>query len=229
MRLASKGIPLKVAIGDEPERDAAEQAIWENARKGCVLDLLAFRTASQLRALDTIAATCGRIHLTQSVMDRLRSRREEIDQSAKEGLRWMRYDAGKLAVQEVAAEVAGEDLPPELREHLRAGWSDIFDSVVLAIQTGVLLVTDDLPTREISRLVSGKGGAWLHPVFSVALNQRRIDFDTYVRWSAQLVDGGHNYIGITGPVLVRALHIDAEAGGAPRHLFKTLSKMIWRS
>jgi cellulose synthase operon protein C len=73
--LASKGIPLKVAMGNEAEREAALQAVRENAQKGCVLDLLAFWTAARLQALDTIAATCGRIHLTQSVMDARGARR----------------------------------------------------------------------------------------------------------------------------------------------------------
>lgn len=249
--LAFEGIPLKVALGNASEREAAARAVRENARKGCVLDLLAFWTAWQLQALDGIVATCGPIHLTQSVMDRLRARRERIDDSAKDGLRSARYEAGKLAVHEIAPEVivewcddvdraiawavanatisplvAREDLPPALREHLRAGHSDIFDSIVLAMQAGVLLVTDDLPTREFSRLVGGEGGAWMHQVFGVALDQRRIDLDTYIRWSAHLVDNGHDYIGVTGLALARALRMDAEAGQAPGYLFKTLSKVI---
>jgi cellulose synthase operon protein C len=249
--LASKGIPLKVAMGNEPERDAAAQAVRENARKGCFLDLLAFWTAWRLQALDAIAATCGPIHLTHSVMDRLRARRDRIDQSAEGGLRSARYDAGKLAIQEVAAEVVAEwrddvdraiawadanasvcplvvreDMPPELREHLRACQSDIFDCVVLAMQNGMLLVTDDLPTREFSRLVGGGSGAWLHQVIGAALNQGFIDSDTYVRWSALLVDAGHNYIGVSGQVLVHALRMDARAGDAPGYLFKTLCRVI---
>ena len=85
---------------------------------------------------------------------------------------------------------------------------------------------DDLPTREFSRLFGGDGGAWLHQVFAVALNQSRIDLDTYVRWTANLIDAGHNYIGISGPALAHALRMDAEAGEAPGDLFKTLSKVI---
>lgn len=122
--------------------------------------------------------------------------------------------------------VAGEDLPPELREHLRTGQSDIFDSIILAMQAEVLLVTDDLPTREVSRLVGGDAGAWLHQVFTVALDQRRIDLETHIRWSADLVDAGHHYVGISGWALARALRMDAEAGQAPGYLFKTLSKVI---
>ncbi len=249
--LASQGILLKVAIGNKPEREAAARAIHENSRKGCVLDLLAFWTAWHLQALDAIAATCGPIHLTRSVMDRLRVRRERFDDSATNGLRSAGYESGKIALHEVAPEVimewrddvvrtiawaeanaticplvAGEGLPTALREHLRTGHSDIFDSIVLAMQAAVLLVTDDLPTREFSRLVGGSGAAWLHQVFAVAHQQRHIDFDTYIRWSADLVDAGHNYIGITGQALARALRMDAEADQSPGYLFKTLIKVI---
>lgn len=249
--LATQGIPLKVAIGNEPEREAARRAVENNDHKGCVLDLLAFWTSWQLQALDVIVATCGPVHLAQSVMDRLRARREMIDFSRSEGIRSAHYEDGKLALQEIPPEtvkewsnnvgsaiawaeanaticplIVGEDLPSELRELLRAGRFDIFDSLVVAKQAGALLITDDLPTRELNRLVAGAEGAWLHQVFSVALNQKCIEFDTFIRWSAHLINAGHNYIGVTGEALSRALKLDAEAGGAPGYLFKTLSKVI---
>ena len=250
--LARHGIHLKVAMGNEPERNAAARAVRENKRKGCVLDLLAFWTAWQLKSLDAIIATAGTVHLTQSVIDRLRARRARIDDTAKEGLKTMTYEDGKIAISEVAPEVVVEwrdevdlaiawavenaticplvvkdDLPPALREHLRTGRFDIFDSIVLAIQTNTLLVTDDLPTREFYSLVSEGGvGAWLHKVFVVALDQKRIDLDTYITWTANLVEAGHNYIGISGLALARALRIDAEAGQAPGYHFKTLCKVI---
>jgi cellulose synthase operon protein C len=122
--------------------------------------------------------------------------------------------------------MASDQLPAALREHLRAGRTDIFDSVVLAMQKGVLLVTDDLPTREFSRLVGGRSGAWLHQVFRVAFDQKRIDFDTFIRWTAHLLDAGHSYIGVAGPALARSARMDAEAGEVPGDLFKTLSKVI---
>lgn len=249
--LASREAPLKVAMGNEPERAAATGAVHDNARKGCVLDLLAFWTAWRLQALDAIIATCGRIHLTQSVIDRLRTRREKIDFSSKDGLQSIRYEAGNLALQEVRPEVvrewrddldraiawaeanaticplvAGEELPAALREHLRVGRSDVFDSLVLAMQAGVLLITDDLPTRELSRLIGGAASAWLHRVFEVALDQECIEFDTFIGWSAHLVNAGHNYIGVSGPVLARALRLDIETGEGPGYLFNTLSKVI---
>jgi cellulose synthase operon protein C len=166
-------------------------------------------------------------------------------------LRSARYENGKLAVTETAPEVvrgwlddvdraiewvtanaticplvASDDLPPALREYLRGRGTDIFDSLVLAMQRGILLVTDDLPTRELGRLLGFRKSAWLHPVFDVALRQRRIDFDTFIRWSAHLVNAGHNYIGTSGQTLARSVRLDAESGEAPGYFFKTLSRVI---
>jgi hypothetical protein len=60
----------------------------------------------------------------------------------------------------------------------------------------------------------------------VAGQWRHIDQDTYIRWSAHLVGAGHNYIGMSGLVLARALRMDAEAGEVPGYLFKALSEVI---
>jgi cellulose synthase operon protein C len=249
--LAGQGLVLKVALGNEPERKMSVSAIRTNGSAGCILDLLSFWTAWRLKALDCIVATCGPIHLTQSVVDRLRHRRERLDYSSHDGGRSARYQDGKIAVTEVAAEVIKEwiddvdaaiawveenavltplviqdSLPEAIREQLRSGQSDVFDSLALAIQTGRLLISDDLPTREIGRLLSFERSAWLHQVFGCALDRKRIDFDTFIRWTASLVEAGHGYIGVSAHALARSLAMDAEAGTAPGHLFSTLSKVL---
>lgn len=249
--LASHDVQLKVAAGNLPEREAADQAVRLNRRSGCVLDLLAFWTAWRLDALDAVRSTCGPIHLAQSLLDRLRARREQFERSAHDGLRNLGYENGKLRMREISAElicgfrdevdraiawaeanaivlpvVAGDDLPVALREHLRSGRSDVFDSLILARRTDLLFVTDDLPMREFDRMLRGEASAWLHVVFGVALDWKHIGFDRYVRWSANLVDAGHNYLGVSAHMLAHAARMDAETGTAPGTLFKTISTMI---
>lgn len=249
--LAGHGVKLKVAAGNLGEREAAALAVRVNARQGCVLDLLAFWTAWRLEALQAMRATCGSIHLPQSVLDRLRARREQFEFAVRDGHKSAGYDNGKIVLHEVSAEVvaglrdevdravawaeanttvlpvvASDDLPKGLREHLRLGRFDVFDSLILARQSGKLLVTDDLPTREVDRVLGGNGGAWLHVVFGMALDWKHIDLDQYVRWSAYLVDAGHSYLGVSGAVLAHAAHLDADSGDAPGYLFRTLSRMI---
>ena len=240
-----------MALGNEPERRTSVLAIRSNGASGCVLDLLAFWTAWRLKALDCIAATCGPIQLTQSVVDRLRHRRERLHHSSQDGGRSARYQDGKIAVTEIAAEVInewvedvdaaitwveenaivmplviGDSLPEAIREQLRSGQSDVFDSLALAMQTGRLLISDDLPTREIGRLLSFEKSAWLHQVFGCALERKRIDFDTFIRWTASLVEACHGYIGVSAYALARSLAMDAEEGTAPGYLFSTLSKVL---
>lgn len=249
--LASQGVPLKVAIGNEPERNAAAVAIRENGKNGCTLDLLAFWTGWRLNALEAIELTCGRIHVPQSVFDRLLARREKIEFSLKDGLKTARYDDGRIAATEVAPEIVKEwleeidrsiawvetkatvcpliltdDLSPELAEFLQGGRSDIFDSVALAARTKHLLVSDDRPTREFAHIMGWSRSAWLHQVFCVSAEQGHIDFGTLIRWSADLVDSGQTYIGVSGAALVRAFELDAADGKAPGYLYRTLCKVI---
>lgn len=249
--LASQGLALKVAIGNEPERRAAVIAIHDNLRGGCVLDLLSFWTAWRLKALDSVVATCGPINLTQSVLDRLRHRRERLFDSRQGGGRSASYENGKVAFTEYAPEllddwvadtdaaiawvetnaivnplVVEDSLPSLLREQLRSGCSDVFDSVALAMQKDCLLITDDLPTREIGRLLGFKKSAWLHQVFNIALNRKQIDLDTFVRWTAVLIDAGHGYIGVSAHVLAHSAALDSETSNAQSDLFNTLSKVI---
>jgi hypothetical protein len=249
--LVSHGIPLKVALGNESERKAAAHAVRENERKGCALDFLSFWTAWRLKALDAVASTCGPIHLTQSIVDRLRERSAKFEFFIRDGLRTARYADGKVALDEATPEgvrqwrddvnlaiawaeanaticplLVSDDLPPMLRDLLRRGGTDIFDVVVLSMNRSILLVTDDLWTRELNRLVGGGGSTWLHQLFSVALEEKRVDLDTFIRWAAHLVNSGHAYIGSTGGAVARSARMDAEEGGAPGYLFTTLTKVF---
>ncbi len=249
--LAADEVKLKVAFGSLEERDAATEAIRNNRRAGCVLDLLAFWTAWRLEALEAVVAACGPIHLPQSVLDRLRARREAFEGPSGNGFLSSRYDQGKMSVTEVSADdvaalhdetgraiawvdqnatiaavLAGDELPEVLREHLRFGRGDMFDAAVLSHQSHLLLVSDDLPIREFGSAMNGVGGAWLHAVFGQSRWRGHIDEDQYVRWSAHLIGAGHSYLGVTGDMLARAARLDALVERAPGYLFRALSKMV---
>jgi hypothetical protein len=174
--LVSRALTLKVALGDAAERESAARMVRENRGKGCVLDLLAFWTAWQMKALDTVREVGGPISLTQGILDRLRVRRHRIESSASDGSRSADFHNGKIVLIETTPEViqtaledvdqaiawvetnarlcpivASDELPAELREHLRQGSTDVFESLILAMLHKTLLITDDLPTREFGR------------------------------------------------------------------------------
>ncbi len=102
--LISCGARLKVAVGNLEERDRAEQAVRRNRRRACVLDLLGYWTAWRMDALPVIVSTCGRLHLPQSVLDRLRARREHFEDLTRDGLKTAGYQDGKLVLNETPAE-----------------------------------------------------------------------------------------------------------------------------
>lgn len=249
--LAGHGVHLNVAAGNLEEREASARNIRANRQRGCALDLYAFWMAWRLETLDVVRQTCGPLWLPQSVLDRLRARREQFQFYVRDGLKTAGYEQGRMFLHEVSPQqlsalrddtdraivwaeqnavvspvVAGDDLPAALREFLQLGRSDVVDALVLARQAGVLLVTDDRPTRELDVASGGNGGAWLHSVFGVALERGKMDLDAYVRASANLVDAGHNYLGVSGTVLFQAARLDAADGQYPDRLFKSLSGVI---
>ena len=249
--LAAQDLQMKVAFGSEAERTAAVAAIASNRNAGCVLDLLSYWTCWRLGAFEALSETCGTVHIAQSTMDQLLARRERISHSVESGLKSARYEEGKMALVEVAPEVVQtwltdvesaiewaranavvcplivpESIPEALREFLRDSPWDIFDSLIVAMQKELLLVTDDMPTREFGKRFGFNRSAWLQPVFMVAGNRNKIDFDTYVKWTAHLIGAGHNYVCVSGKALIRAASIDAETGECPGYIFKQTARMI---
>ncbi|MCC8939032.1 hypothetical protein H8A99_21770 [Bradyrhizobium sp. Arg68] len=249
--LASQELSLKVAHGAQDERSAAVRSIGTNRRAGCVFDLLSFWTCWRLGALDAVTETCGAIHVARRTMDQLQARRERISRSTASGFKSAQYKDGKIAVTEASPEVVQswlddtdgaiawlranenicplivpESIPEALRDNLRESPVAIFDSLVLAMQKRLLFISDDLPTRDFGRVFGFGRSAWLQPVFMAACEKRKIDFDTYVKWTAHLIGAGHSYLGISSAALIRASTIDAEAGECPGYYSKEISKMI---
>lgn len=249
--LAEQNLSLKVARGNEPERQGAVGAVADNGASGCVLDLLSFWTCWKLGALGAVSDVCGPIHLAQSTMDQLQARREQISHSTQTGLKSMHSRDGGMFLTEVAPEVvqgwlkdtdaaiewvkqhavmcpliASETLPDELRQFVRRPAKGIFDALVIAMQKNILLVTDDLPTREIGQVFGFRRSSWLQPVFLVALNKKKIDFDTYTQWMGHLIGAGHSYIGVSSANLICAAQIDHDAGECPGYFFREISRMI---
>jgi hypothetical protein len=249
--LAAQGLMLRVARGDVAERIAAERLIRANSRAGCVLDLLAFWTLWRLQAIDAVQLTCGDITLPQSVLDSLNKRRIKLEEAKERGLRTAHSDHGKIVIQEISADaidsmlrdtnnaitwverdariapmIVGDDVPEAFRNVLRSNKVSIFDSAILALQSPVLFISDDITTREFNLSCGGRGGVAIHNVFSVAFKARLINLDDYVKWSAYLRDAGHNYIGVMDYVLVRALQLDVETSGKPGPLYTSLISAI---
>lgn len=246
--LVAEGVKLRVASGTVEERAFANRSLGGNARRGCVFDTHTFWTAWRLDALDVVVALAGPISVPQSLLDSLRARIEELQPAAAgEGLKTFTYHDGKLALNEtgpeavaelvadlkratgwleqfatVAPVIAGEDLPPELREVLRSGVSDFYDSLLLAAHEKLLLISDDHLTRTGATVLGVEGATWLHHLFTYASGRRRLDQPTYVRWSVALLGMGQNYLSLTGSVLAAAAALEGSDTKAPGPMFRQL-------
>jgi tetratricopeptide (TPR) repeat protein len=230
------GMLLKVQLGSEAERDAMITQI-NAAENGCVLNLWSFWLAWRLKALDAIVSTAGKIAMSQSVMDALRARREKYGVGGDGGLKTASYRNGSMVINELSSEdvetakadidlaigwantnaliapvTTGDDLPDELIEHIRDGNPNIFDDILVAHGRKCLLVSDDAPMREAAESLGVLSSTSLFNVFHAAYNRGTIDSETFVRWSAALIDSGQNYIGVNAKMLMDALNADLAQG-----------------
>ena len=249
--LAAQGLRIKVTPGSESHRQIAVRNIAENKKRGCVLDLLTFWTAWKLSALETVSEVCGPIHLPQSVIDSLIERRSRITSYAASGFKSATYEGGRVAIQEVDASgvqrwlndtdqalawaqakavikprIVTDDLPEELKEQFRSIDFDLLDAVLLAKQLDFLFLSDDLGSRELGESVGLTRSAWLHLVMLVAAEFGRVEFDTYVRWSANLLEAKRWYLGVSWLVLARALELDMAASNKIDRLYTAVISTI---
>jgi tetratricopeptide (TPR) repeat protein len=237
--LTAHGHKLNVAVGVIKEREHAHISIVQNKKRGCVLDLFTFWTAHRLGVLDAIHDTCGRVHLPQSVVDRLRQKRGLLEEKVTEGASSAHLVDGKFALVKTAPETIAaarddlasalqwiteratvmpvelsEELPAALREVLRKDNDALFASVILATHHKLLFITDDLPIRQIAQSL-GAHGTWLHMVLCAAADAHFLEFDKYVLSSSELALAGHNFLSLTGDVIARAAALESIDGSPP--------------
>ncbi|MEQ8824262.1 MAG: tetratricopeptide repeat protein [Filomicrobium sp.] len=247
----AEGHPLKVAIGNGEERDAAHQAITENDGAGCVLDLWTFWNAWRLELLDVVTATCGKIHVTQSLLDRLREKREELEFHIKDGRLTSSLVNGEVrtcfvepemiqkwrdgidkAIQwltentRVLPVVFDEKIPITITSYSNVTGLDTFDALVAAQNEGILLVSDDLGLREYGRESGFAKSAWLNAVMRKALDNGSLDAKTFIQTTANQIEGSYTYISVTNGMLMLSLQMDVETTGKPDRLFENMIKML---
>jgi hypothetical protein len=249
--LVQLGEKIKVTTGNLEERADAIECIEANAQSGCVLDLYTFWTAYRLQILENIERTCGQIHLPRSVMDALYERREKFSIYLSDGLKSTSWQNGQVAFAETPAEVVvrwhdetgkamtwaeenaqicpvtiGESFPPLLQEQLRISGSSLCDAIAVALQSKILLLSDDVHIRQMGRFFGHTDSTWIHPVLMTGLAKGHIDADRYIYLFAELIKGGQCHLGLTAPSLAKALLIDVQEGKEPGDLFFTLINLI---
>lgn len=249
--LAANGVWRKVASGGEAERAEAAKSVRSNGGRGCVLDLASFWTAWNLGALNSVVAVAGRAHVAMSVLDQLEARRSRLVAASRDGLQTAGFRDGQILLTETTPEdvqaitcdteraiawlrsnativplVAGNKLPPEFREHLRNARGDTLDALAVASHVELLLLTDDLPTRQLAISLGNVMTCWTHHLLGIALSAKKITKEAFVASTVGLIEAKHDYIGVSGETLLGALVIDAKIGSSPGRSFNAVVSMI---
>lgn len=249
--LGAHGRKLKVAVGSAEERAAVLGAIAQNQKQGCILDLITFWMAHRLQAFAVLVDTCGPVHVTQSVVDHLRERRHRLSVAAAEGVSTATLVDGKFTIVQTSAEQVAalrddvdlalqwiasnatvqplevpDDLPTLFREGIRKDRNAILHSLALAVQKKLLFVSDDLAIRQVAHAMGAHNCTWLHAVLAVALDAGLMDFDKFVRWSAEFAIAGQNFQSVTGDVIAHAAKLDFEEGTSPGSRTFALSGLL---
>lgn len=249
--VAESGYKLKVATGRDEHRNDANVSIEENQARGCVMDLQTFWVAWRLGALDVVGEVCGPIVVPRSLVDHLHARGERLNFASEDGHKSMAYASGKIVFREVPTDVVnrelddvtsalswieqnadtapvviGNDLPEEVRADLLSTPEGMLDASLIAAKRGLLLLSDDLPTRRIHENLGQNHSAWLHRVLDFATSKGLLARETFVRWSAHLHNAGHDYLGVKGTDLALAVKIDASDGKVPGYCLRNLSVAI---
>ena len=161
-------IAHKLQVHEAHHSPIVPQELWEQVQQSLGDHLGAARTKRTSQSSDALLV--GKLYDD-------RGNRMSPTWARKESKRRLYYVS--QAVLQGDNSKAGSILrvPAELREHLRSGSTDIFESLILAMMHKALRITDDLPTREFGRALGFDQSSWLHQVLSVGVVQKRIDFE----------------------------------------------------
>lgn len=234
--LSEVATPYRVAVGTQPEREAAIEAIEANSAKGCVVDAATYHCIQRLQIMEVVVAVCGPVSISQATRDIYSKRLAKLDVFHDGEAGTLGYHDGKMVFSErtsadrdAARAVILSDLawldqnaailparphadpPPALRRIAIARDAHFFDDVFAASGAGRMLLVDDLFTRQMAGLLDVSGTS-LQPVLMVARERRLISQVQYARALTNLIEIGQTSISIDAATLQAARQIDVEAG-----------------
>jgi hypothetical protein len=232
--LRSVDVPFRACRGSRDERNDALLLITTRERRGCVLDAI---TLSVIRRLDVgaaVAAVCGPLHASQSVLDLMATRALEAEHNIGNTFGVMSWRDGQLVMQEfteemlesAAAEAAEErawamanvavvtampkqDFPPEIHSVIEMMGHVASDPLVAANGSGLLLLSDDFGLRASSTSSFAVSSTWLQPVLMVARQEGHLSDERYFEAINILALSGHTYISLDPDSLFHQARKDA--------------------
>lgn len=240
---------IRTCLGDDGERQTAERACADARGKGAVLDTLTAWGAHHLGLLQPMREFFGVLAVPQTTIDELIEMRAKEEMHVGREYMTVGYQ-GDQAVRQVhtpddterrvgmfsetlnALRATCEVLPvegiddPELARLLhREVVESILDPLLVARQTGRLLVSEDLHLRQLAASQGFAQGAWLQAAARTMLAEDALDLTSYALCVARLASLRHGHVSLDGDVLLEMLrheqgHVLIEAAaeyiGGPR-------------
>lgn len=219
--LPAVDVRFQVCRGTLAERDNALQTIRRHEKKGCVLDAITLSVVRRLCVEKAVAAVCGTIHTSQSVIDLLVSRSMEARQNVGKKQGFLAWHEERLVFEEYTEEtmknVADEreneaswarsvaiiapsmpknDFSPDVRSIIDMVGHTVCDPAVVADGNDLLLISEDMGFRVWSAATFKIPTTWLQPVLISARNEGHLTVDEYCEAINLLALSGHTYISL---------------------------------
>lgn len=230
-RCCLTGGEIKTCRGAGLERDLSLGWIEEHRDCGAVLDLLTFWTAVEIGAIDVLQEVFGRTAIAQSSVDELSRMMDEAssERTRKSGTaayfngefffaentpelmerRNKAFELRKAALttlQILPVRLASE--PTLQQEQMLSTFGvEMFASALIAVEHSMVLISDDIAYRSLSKSLWGVPGAWLQAVFMFARSSGLVDIKWYAELSAGLARFRHGFVAIEAAMLSATLPV----------------------
>ncbi len=236
--LHGAGRAFRVCIGTRMERNAAWKAIERNECHGCVVDILTFHIIRRLVIENPVSAICGTIGITESSVDVLRLRKEDIISHIGKSFMNISWRDGQYFRDEITDEQLQDvlkmvnddmdwidqhckilpaegtrELSPQIRKLSGVFDRNFCDTILAADGSNRLLLCEDYAYRMIGAQEFRLKSSWLQPVLMAAQKQNLLTTDGYVEAIIDMIDGGFRFISIDAVVLLKVANDKNDPGG----------------
>ena len=231
--LPSVNIEFRVCRGVLPEIGEALSTLRNYDRKGCVLDAITLLIVRRLGVENAVAAVCGPIYTTQSVIELLVSRDMEASQNIGKKQGFLSWCEGRLVFEEYTQEILNSiaierkedvlwarhitaivpsmpkiDYSKNVREIVEVIGNIACDPAIAASGNDLLLLSDDMDFRIWASKTFQIPVAWLQPVLMIARDEGHITHDAYSEAINCLALNGHTYTSLNPDCLMHQARKD---------------------
>ncbi len=237
---------IRACLGNEPERAAARSLLDTNRHSGAVLDAYAAWTIATMDAFDVLQSVFGKLIVPQTVIDEIRSLRDEQETTAERSMTmtWHngQYIRQEHTAQDIAARrdyiveqlarieaacdvrpVVAPDHPSEIASLITQSFgSHVLDTANLA-GGDHLLISEDMYYRQFARAACATNGLWLQTIFSFAHEKGLIDGRRYVDLVVKLAWRRHGHLALNAATMLAVLRSEEDQGWDN---FKTVANFI---